>query len=154
MIDEIDLILRLKKTLKFTLVEDTKPNYYVNGWNDHLNLTIKIIINMLKENKIKECQEALDYLKDCAYESWDEKDEKGNKITKYARVYNIGCAAEPLQELVDKNKPAKPVFMGEEVEPHYRCPNCGKTITLLKNIEKNDYCQHCAKALDWSEIDA
>ena len=47
-----------------------------------------------------------------------------------------------LQELVDKEKPEKPIEEG----CHFVCPNCKKAF-----VEKPERCPHCGQRLDWGE---
>lgn len=67
-----------------------------------------------------------------------------------------------LQELVDKETPAKPIKFDEIDNEIYKCPNCDEEIRsinrwVLDNYPyhvdsgKTNYCAECGQKLDWSD---
>ena len=77
---------------------------------------------------MKDYQEDLDYLRERC---------KGMEAP-----FPIRSAIDSLQELVDKEKPEKPIEAG----CHFVCPNCKKAF-----VEKPERCPHCGQRLDWGE---
>ena len=70
-----------------------------------------------------------------------------------------------LQELVDKEKPMKPIVYNTN---QYKCPKCSKQIKgkkMIYNMEtkrfdikskikvEKVYCPYCSQKLDWSDTD-
>lgn len=36
--------------------------------------------------------------------------------------------------------------------PHYRCPNCHKSVKTYEDSSTYSFCHWCGQALDWSDI--
>lgn len=53
-----------------------------------------------------------------------------------------------LQELVNKAKPKKPIFPGENYFFLWKCPSCNQDFI---SDSANNYCLNCGQAIDWSE---
>lgn len=93
-------------------------------------------------------QESLDYLKTHAYKIVEEIDMGNNSSYFFQPMDDVDDVAKPLQELVDKATPKKPVDKREELHGmSFVCPKCGKRT--YTNFTR-DYCGECGQALDWS----
>lgn len=95
-------------------------------------------------------QESLDYLKKHAYEILEEIDMGNNSSYFFQPMDDVNEIAKPLQELVDKATPMKPIplFIPIAFLP-YRCRKCRGLVNNRK--QKFRYCPHCGQTVDWSD---
>lgn len=95
-------------------------------------------------------QESLDYLKAQAYEiSEEEFEDASDSYYDLQPMNNVDVVVKPLQELVNKATPMKPIplFIPMAFLP-YRCRKCKSLVNNRK--QKFRYCPHCGQAVDWS----
>ena len=71
-----------------------------------------------------------------------------NLLEKYKQL----GTPEEIREAVEKQKAKKPKGDLHSV-PHYRCPNCNRTVNLYQNSEKYEICRWCGQHIDWSEVE-
>lgn len=103
-------------------------------------------------------QNALDRMKILANNDWTKnysecKDKEKTVHIYDKRMFEIDAESiKCLQELVDKETPAKP-YKDDLSYSGYKCPNCDSNIFQLRshNIVKTPYCIWCGQKLDWSE---
>lgn len=88
-------------------------------------------------------QHAMEYIEDY---DWDE-----NPCGDYESIpeYELEQYIIPLQALIDKDKPIKPIYEHEYSDDmfyiiRYKCPTCGKNLYSSPN-----YCPNCGQHLDW-----
>ena len=55
-----------------------------------------------------------------------------------------------LKELVDKETPMKPIYLGGN---KYSCKNCSMAFELSSKVRfvNNQYCDVCGQKIDWSD---
>lgn len=87
------------------------------------------------KNKYQEYQEAVKELKYFVHSELDG--------TRMLDEYLKYC--DTLQELVDKEKPKKPVYSGRPADTQQYCPVCHSRVANIK------YCWSCGQKLDWSD---
>lgn len=100
------------------------------------------------KNRLKEAQEALDFLCNHAMEYVDDFDWEENECGTYESICedDLREYKKPLQELIDKATPKKTKYIGYDL---YIC-QCGKSVG--KHFGKNTkYCSYCGQAIDWSD---
>ena len=95
-------------------------------------------------------QEALNILKENAYEYAEDTLDGEEWFLDFEPMDNVDVVAKPLQELVNKATPMKPIplFIPMTFLP-YRCRKCKSLVNNRK--QKFRYCPHCGQAVDWSD---
>lgn len=84
-----------------------------------------------------------DLVKDALIKVLDAKTEEEKKC--YRKMYVFFSQ---LKQMTEKNIKRKPIGDLHSV-PHYRCPNCNRTVVLYESDTKNAHCHWCGQALDW-----
>ena len=62
--------------------------------------------------------------------------------------FKLNECVKSFGELVEKAKPKKPIFPGENYFFLWKCPSCNQDFI---SDSANNYCSNCGQALDWSE---
>ena len=66
---------------------------------------------------------------------------------------NLKESLNDLQELVDKEVPAKPIVFKGIFSEYEKCPNCKESDTIDTALYRLDRCSNCGQIIDWSEDD-
>lgn len=95
-------------------------------------------------------QEVLNFLKEHAYEMSEEYYDGSDYYYDFQPMDNVDEVAKPLQELVNKATPMKPIplFIPIAFLP-YRCRKCRGLVNTKK--EMFSYCPYCGQKVDWSD---
>lgn len=76
------------------------------------------------------------------------------RIIGYAKENHVGdiylLDENFVKNAIKKQMPEKPIGDLHSV-PHYRCPNCHRSVVLYESDHKFPCCQWCGKKLDWSD---
>lgn len=100
-------------------------------------------------------QEALNILKENAYEYAEDTLDGEEWFLDYEPMDNVDEVAKPLQELVNKVTPMKPKYMSDPYGDEllfdtYICLNCEKEYFPQYGYI---YCPNCGQKLDWSDCE-
>lgn len=100
-------------------------------------------------------QEALNILKENAYEYAEDTLDGEEWFLDYEPMNNVDEIAKPLQELVNKVTPMKVIHdnkHGSGIDcknvDFYNCPRCRRR---LRNKQHDNYCGRCGQKLEWSD---
>lgn len=102
----------------------------------------------MENNNKNKYQEALDNFKD---DLTDIRDCSDNYFS-----YTTDNDIKLLQELVDKEKPLKPIVIKQEFLLYGAdsCYYCGKCEKLIWGTHwEQNYCPYCGQKIDWQKID-
>ena len=89
------------------------------------------------------------HIKSCPYSicgvctNWNESD---CEYKDYRAIGNV----EECREAVEKQKPKRPEYYGDNEAGKILCPNCQDDLWDLKECGFNN-CPYCGQAIDWSD---